>query len=122
MVGESGDGGGDANDASDGGDRNDVTGDVSRERPLLETTEAPVAAATAANVATSAPAAAATANGVFDAEESKATFATGDNAVGVRRYATLMVDPPSSISISYCGPPTTPSWHSPHVGAVGSEI
>lgn len=119
MVGESG-GTSDVGDAGDSGDG----ADVSRERaPLLETTDstAATAAATAAIITAAtattaavtdalATATAVTTTGAgsrtFDAEDSQATFAIGEGAVGG----------------AYCGQPTAPRWHSPHVGAIGSEI
>ncbi|XP_012223031.1 uncharacterized protein [Linepithema humile] len=121
MVGESG-GTSDVGDAGDSGDG----ADVSRERPLLETADgtAATAAATAAvitaatattaaitdTLATAAAVTAASTTGAgsrtFDAEDSQATFAIGEGAVGG----------------AYCGQPTAPRWHSPHVGAIGSEI
>jgi len=119
MVGESG-GTSDVGDAGDSGDG----ADVSRERPLLEDSTAAAAAATAAVItaatattvaitdalATAAAVTAVTTIGadsrIFDAEDSQATFAVGEGAVGG----------------AYCGQPTAPRWHSPHVGAIGSEI
>jgi len=125
MVGESGSGGSvtaDDGDGTDGGD----DGDVSREHSMSETLEnATTAAATAVAVATAATAAtaattaapaavAATTTGacrIFDTEDNQATFVVGDDTVDV-----------SSIGNAYCGQPATPRWHSPHVGAIGSEI
>lgn len=124
MVGESGsgddvaadDGDGDG-DGADGGD----DGDVSREHPLSETMENATTAAdaaaatTATTAATAAAAVAATTPGpcrIFDTEDNQATFAVGDDAVGSS----------SSIGSAYCGQPAPPRWHSPHVGAIGSEI
>ncbi|XP_014480737.1 PREDICTED: uncharacterized protein LOC106747588 isoform X2 [Dinoponera quadriceps] len=114
MVGENGGGGGGSGGAS-GGDIGEAdSGDVSRERlPLLDTagnaaTAAEPTAATASASSTTAATATATANAgrTFDPED-QATFAVGDGVVGA----------------SYCRQPATmPRWHSPHVGAIGSEI
>lgn len=105
MVGENGNGsGGGVN--GDVGDADD--GDVSRERPpLLEAAAAAAAATAAAAAAAAAAAVAATTNAgrTFDAADQG--FAVGDGVA------------------SYRGQPattTTPRWHSPHVGAIGSEI
>lgn len=126
MVGESGGGG--------GGDIGEAdSGDVSRERPpLLDTTgnaatavaaataetaiaaRAAIASAARAVTTVTAPtgndaatvAATTTAGRTFDPED-QATFAVCDDVVGT----------------SYCRrPATVPQWHSPHVGAIGSEI
>lgn len=110
MVGESGSGGdvtADDGDGTDGGD----DADVSREHPLSETMEN--AATAAAAVAAVAAAVAATTTGarrIFDTEDNQAAFAVGDD------------NAPSSIGSAYCGQPAMPRWHSPHVGAIGSEI
>lgn len=134
MVGESsGSGSGATADDGDGTDGGD-DGDVSREHSMSETMEnatgaaaatAATAAATAATAATATTAAAAAAAAatiaatttgacrIFDTEDSQAAFAIGDDAVGAS----------SSIGSAYCGQPAAaPRWHSPHVGAIGSEI
>ncbi|XP_032668782.1 uncharacterized protein LOC116842980 isoform X2 [Odontomachus brunneus] len=127
MVGENGGGGGAGGGPGGGGDIGEVgSGDVSRERPpLLDTTgnaatavaaTVVASAATAARAATTvtvatgndaaAVAATTSAGRTFDPED-QATFTVGDGVVGA----------------SYCRQPATvPRWHSPHVGAIGSEI
>lgn len=112
MVGESGSTSSDVGDAGDSGD----SADVSRERPLHETADSTAAAAaataaviTAATVTAAAAVTAATTTSsrTFDAEDSQTTFAIGDGG---------------AVGGAYCGQPTAPRWHSPHVGAIGSEI
>lgn len=115
MVGDNGGGGG-----GGGGNIGEAdNGDVSRERPsLLDTAGNDATAVAAAAEATAATASAAattvttatagptSVGRTFDPED-QAMFAVGDSVVGA----------------SYCRQPATmPRWHSPHVGAIGSEI